>query len=205
MKMKQYFVKTVEDASEIEDVEKLYISEFTHGTPGYEPRTSAKLVYLKDKGFICQMESEETDLRAVATEPNGETYKDSCLEFFVNFAPEAGSFYLNLEGNPIGTLYCKYGKDRYGRKPLSDCGCAVVPQTRVLHTESGWGLEFFIDLVTVRALFKKDRFKKGDVILGNFYKCGDLTIHPHFGMWNRVETEQPDFHRPEFFGELIID
>ncbi|NLC78654.1 MAG: hypothetical protein GX683_02870, partial [Ruminococcaceae bacterium] len=26
-----------------------------------------------------------------------------------------------------------------------------------------------------------------------------------YGCWNAVETESPDFHRPEFFGELVIE
>ena len=38
----------------------------------------------------------------------------------------------------------------------------------------------------------------------NFYKCGDKTAHPHFLSWNPVGTPSPDFHRPDFFGELIL-
>ena len=41
-------------------------------------------------------------------------------------------------------------------------------------------------------------------LLANFYKCGDKTAVPHFLSWNPVEVPSPDFHRPEFFGELII-
>ena len=39
---------------------------------------------------------------------------------------------------------------------------------------------------------------------GNFYKCGDKTAHPHYLSWNPIKTPKPDFHRPEFFGELLI-
>ena len=38
----------------------------------------------------------------------------------------------------------------------------------------------------------------------NFYKCGDKTAHPHYLSWSPIHTEKPDFHRPEFFGELIL-
>ena len=41
-------------------------------------------------------------------------------------------------------------------------------------------------------------------IRANFYKCADRTAHPHFLAWNRVDAPAPDFHRPDFFGELIF-
>jgi hypothetical protein len=41
-------------------------------------------------------------------------------------------------------------------------------------------------------------------IRANFYKCGDGTSVPHYVSWNPIEVENPDFHRPEFFGELVM-
>ena len=41
-------------------------------------------------------------------------------------------------------------------------------------------------------------------IRANFYKCGDKTAHPHYLSWSPIDTPKPDFHRPEFFGELIL-
>jgi hypothetical protein len=37
---------------------------------------------------------------------------------------------------------------------------------------------------------------------GNLYKCADATSKPHYVSWNPIETKSPDFHRPEFFGEM---
>jgi hypothetical protein len=39
---------------------------------------------------------------------------------------------------------------------------------------------------------------------GNFYKCGDKTIHPHYGCWSPIELPKPDFHCSDFFGEIIL-
>jgi hypothetical protein len=39
-------------------------------------------------------------------------------------------------------------------------------------------------------------------IMGNFYKCADETISPHYLSWNPIDAPAPDFHRPEFFGEI---
>ena len=43
-----------------------------------------------------------------------------------------------------------------------------------------------------------------EMVNANFYKCGDKTSIPHYVSWNKIETENPDFHRPEFFGELYF-
>jgi hypothetical protein len=29
-----------------------------------------------------------------------------------------------------------------------------------------------------------------------------MAAHPHYLSWNRIDIPQPDFHRPDFFGEL---
>ena len=46
----------------------------------------------------------------------------------------------------------------------------------------------------------------GNSFSANFYKCGDLTLKPHFLSWNSIDSAEPDFHLPNFFGEaqLII-
>ena len=46
--------------------------------------------------------------------------------------------------------------------------------------------------------------RSGKKFYGNFYKCGDLTPHPHYLAWSPV-TEGKTFHRPEDFGELVFE
>ena len=48
------------------------------------------------------------------------------------------------------------------------------------------------------------RLEAGTVLRANFYKCGDELSVPHFLSWNPIEVSQPDFHRPEYFGELEL-
>ncbi|NLC14527.1 MAG: hypothetical protein GX768_10865, partial [Chloroflexi bacterium] len=45
-------------------------------------------------------------------------------------------------------------------------------------------------------------FEPGHKIRANFYKCGDHTQTPHWGMWNPVTIR--DFHSPQYFGDLIM-
>ena len=39
----------------------------------------------------------------------------------------------------------------------------------------------------------------------NFYKCADATSHPHWITWAPVEFPRPNFHLPEFFGEIVFE
>ena len=48
-------------------------------------------------------------------------------------------------------------------------------------------------------------FQEGMGIKTNFYKCGEKTEYIHFALWNGPFTEKPDFHRPEFFKEIVLD
>ena len=78
--------------------------------------------------------------------------------------------------------------------------CVLGPAFKLLEAL----FELFVPLATVKAVWGKEDSASGDTIKANFYKCGDETEHLHYGMWSRCETEKPDFHRPEFFGTLVI-
>ena len=38
----------------------------------------------------------------------------------------------------------------------------------------------------------------------NFYKCGDNCRQPHYLSWSPIALEKPNFHCPEFFGEIMF-
>ncbi len=56
----------------------------------------------------------------------------------------------------------------------------------------------------IKAVYGNDVLAPGDKISAAFYKCGDNTGRPHYGSWKAIAAESPDFHRPEFFGELVL-
>ena len=59
-------------------------------------------------------------------------------------------------------------------------------------------------LVVPVASFFRHNLKdlSGKTMRANFYKCGDKTTKPHFLSWNPIDLPAPDFHRPDFFGEI---
>jgi hypothetical protein len=127
---------------------------------------------------------------------------DSCLEFF--FSPLADGRYFNFEFNPNGALFLGFGtgrnlsarqlvtnyRDFFSVKPFSGGGF--------------WGVEFAVPLVFIALYCPGFTLEKGRTLTANFYKCGDETKTPHYLVWNPVNTEKPDYHRPEFFGRLVV-
>ena len=200
--MERYEVLTVARDEEIARAPLARVDSFRWMQNGYTPRTEAALVLVRDRGFLARLTSFETEPRALCRVTDGEVYRDSCLEFFVNFAPERGQAYLNCEVNALGTLHCKFGPGRAGRRALPPE--LVRPSVRCERFADRWQAEIFLPLPTVCALFGRGGFAPGETLRGNFYKCGDGTALPHYGMWNPVLTEEPDFHQPEFFGELVL-
>ena len=147
------------------------------------------------------------DLRATAIEDNGNSWEDSCCEFFVS-DPADGTYY-NFELTCIGSLLAA---KRTGRNEKADFTSAQ--QERVIRHSSlerkRWDVSDKVFSWTVALLVPFDLIGVDEARLPgslrvNFYKCGDLTAHPHFLSWNPVGTENPDFHRPDFFGELIFE
>ena len=42
-------------------------------------------------------------------------------------------------------------------------------------------------------------------VRGNVYKCGDMLPHPHFLSLFPIDIPKPDFHRPDFFGNVMFE
>ena len=146
------------------------------------------------------------DLRATQIEDNGRSWEDSCCEFFVT-DPYDGTYY-NFELTCIGSLLSSKRKSRLDSVLREKEDVArVIRHSSLAHEETeisdrifSWTVAMLIpyDLIGI------DRDNVPVSVRGNFYKCGDLTAHPHFLSWNPIGTPKPDFHRPEYFGELIL-
>ena len=108
--------------------------------------------------------------------------------------------------NANGALLSAKGDGRHGRIPTRDI-CGEIFEVCTQKRDNEWEAIAKIPFSMLKKLYGMDiqKFKSGYVFSGNFYKCGDETAIVHYGAWSEVETETPDFHRPEFFGKLIIE
>ncbi|HDT11134.1 MAG TPA: hypothetical protein ENN58_00185, partial [bacterium] len=62
---------------------------------------------------------------------------------------------------------------------------------------------YSLDIEIPKEVFVFDSGGNFDRLTGNIYKCADDSPTPHHMYLYKVETENPDFHRPEFFGKLL--
>ena len=170
---------------------------------GYEPEVTFHLS-ADEVGFHMHIVAKETDPRRTQTENQTEVYKDSCVEWFVNFAPEVCDRYFNMETNANGAMYAAFRKDRYDYQMMEEADIESMNVQALIH-EDAWEVRYQIPFALIQKYIPGYHFEDGQVIRANFYKCGDGTAQPHYGMWNEFFPEKPDFHRPEFFGEIVLD
>ena len=171
-------------------------------TPEVDISATAQVCYDNDALYL-RLVAQERDIRAEETGRIGVPSKDSCLEFF--FSPEENDGrYFNFEFNPALCMHIGFGSCRYDSARILPKPSANI-QPSVTRTDDGWELTYQITAAFIRQFFPNFTLTSGKKMKANFYKCGELTTVEHYFAWNKVETDTPDFHRPEFFGELILD
>ncbi len=183
---------------------KTGISEVNWPDYSYKPEVDLFSAYTKNE-ILLKYRVVEDHILARYSCINSPVYKDSCVEFFIS---SGNGFYYNFEFNCIGTSNVGYGKERKGRSLIDE---EIVSKIRTLSTlgnekidirKTGgyWELTIAIPF----SLFKETEFRNPHhhLFKANFCKCGDDLNVPHYLSWNRINVKNPDFHRPEFFGDF---
>jgi hypothetical protein len=170
----------------------------------YCPQTSFIIARSEDTLFL-KFIVEEKNLRALYLNDHDPVWEDSCVEFFFQKAND--DTYMNFEFNCIGTCLAASRKGRsVDVLPLPESQMKKIERYSTLERKiynlndalTHWELTVKIPF-TVLGI---DPEKLPDYLKGNFYKCGDGTLTPHYISWNSIFTENPDFHCPEYFGKL---
>lgn len=170
----------------------------------YMPEVSFKMGYAEDALYL-KFSVVEKAIRAVNDQPNGSVWEDSCCEFFCDFD---GKGYYNLETNCIGTQLLGWGSDNREHadvKVIHSIRKQSSLGDRPFDVKKGeFKYEVVMAIPATSFYAHQLSFNKGLCFRANFYKCGDKTPDVHFLSWNPIEVEQPNFHLPEFFGEVEL-
>lgn len=145
-------------------------------------------------------------LRAIYVRDQEPVWEDSCVEFFCQLPGHQE--YMNFEFNCIGTCYSAiYKKPRKGElRPSTEMDQIdrFPSMERKAFNEMEGIFEWELTVAIPFALLGIDTNHLPPKIMGNFYKCADGTVLKHYVSWSPITTEKPDFHLPEFFGELLL-
>jgi len=146
-------------------------------------------------------------LRGIYYKDGDPVHEDSCVEFFCKL-PDSDR-YFNFEFNCIGTCSAASRVQRHeGVKSLSREELSKIERLPSIGRRAFIEMEGMFEWeLTVKIPFDIigiDPDRLPEKIYGNFYKCADGTNSPHYVTWNQVLTPEPDFHCPEFFGELYF-
>jgi hypothetical protein len=196
------------------DVAAAQVDQFRPESSDHRPRTAAKMLY-NAAGLHGIFRVEDRFVRCVHTHYGDQVCNDSCVEFFVQPNPQGG--YFNFEFNCGGTLKASYITDPVRtpqgfRKstPLTRQKALAIgvfhslpqrvdPELAGPHT---WVLAFFIPFTIIAHYCEFIPNLRGQTWRANFYKCGDMTSHPHWAAWSAVDER--NFHLPRCFGELAF-
>ncbi len=200
--MKKLIVPSIAFYNKI-DLQKIDFSNWD--TPTEKPIVHFLITHNNDNIFL-NFKVTETSIRAKVLEDNGKVWEDSCVEAF--FMPENDGIYYNFEFNCIGTKLLAVGNSRHNRelatKEILDKITVKSSFERQIFEEKIGNFNWELTIkIPIDCFFKHQiNALKNKNFRANFYKCGDALLQPHFLSWTKIDTAQPDFHTPQYFGQI---
>lgn len=169
----------------------------------YAPKVTFHLAH-SDKVLAVLFKVTEDHVRGTALEANGPVWEDSCVEIFIS--DPAGEGYYNFETSCIGTRLAARRRSRADAVHFTPEQMEQIRTFGSLPHEmtdiEGEGLCWWRAVLIPFSLIGADTPPAS--LRANFYKCGDRCRKPHFLSWSEITLPQPDFHCPDFFGEITL-
>lgn len=171
----------------------------------YAPFCCGRMARTEDS-LVVDFRVSGLDLRVQNLEDGGRSWEDSCCELFLQRPGVAE--YVNFEVNAAGKMTAARGTGRGDRKSLTPEEFGQIVRMASIEGPqdyAGGVWTWRVILMIPLELMGLDPDDLPESLRGNIYKCGDLTAHPHFLSWAPIGTPEPDFHRPEYFGEFLLN
>lgn len=189
------------------------LKNFMGPKPEHFPDTEFKMLY-DDENIYVIFKVDDNYIKATAKAPQEKVCCDSCVEFFFTPGQDISQGYFNFETNCGGTILVRHQISRENnQRPLS---IADIDKMDISHSlpklienelnhPQTWTLEYRLPVSILKNYTNVHKPASGVKWRANFYKCADGTSHPHWLTWEVIDNPLPDFHRPEFFGEIIFE
>ncbi|HIJ73264.1 MAG TPA: carbohydrate-binding family 9-like protein [Candidatus Hydrogenedentes bacterium] len=182
----------------------------------HHPTTRAKLLYDADCLYVL-FDVADRYVRCTHTRYQDPVCQDSCVEFFVRPKPDKG--YFNFEVNCGGTLLLYYIEDptptAQGFAKFAQVSPELGRRIPIYHSmpdvvdpeipaPTAWRIEYAIPLELLEHYVGTLGNLPGQQWRANFYKCADLSSHPHWISWAPFAGEL-NFHQPEYFSPIRFE
>jgi len=203
------FINSLNQRSQL-DVISLMLDGLSKNNIGYAPW--AKFQYKPACDFVMAHGNDcmflkffvdEDNILARFKQPNDLVHRDSCVEFFIAFNEE--DEYYNLEFNCIGTCYLGFGLNKGPREAADSKVVEKIKSSFLLYNDNG-KMKWELTLLIPNDVFYHHKYATLASKAGraNFFKCGDDLPVPHYLAWSNIESVEPNFHLPDFFGGLTF-
>lgn len=218
-----YHVRLIDDDTKLSadwrspawlSAEPLDLTHHMGDPPAHRPRTQAKLLYDSDAIRVIFRVADRF-VRAVAEKFHDKVCRDSCVELFFTPGPDIGEGYFNFEFNCCGKMLAAHQVvPATDIRHLAEHHCRAVKIVRSLDADTidpeitaptTWTLAARIPFDMLANYATVVRPAAGVKWLANAYKCADNTSGPHWLTWAPIDWDGPNFHLPEFFGELVFE
>ncbi len=187
----------------VDKCEKIYIDKSLWGTDNYKPEVYAQIAH-DSEGFVIKFTVHEKNPKCIHKNHLEYVHLDSCIEWFVNFAPEKTDKYFNFEINAAGAMNVGFRKNRDEYKLLTPEEInSFNIKTEIF--DDYWTGEYKIPFAFIATKIDGYKFEENPKIKTNLYKCGDETEFEHYMSCFDIPLEKPDFHCPQYFGEMCIE
>ena len=174
----------------------------------YRPQMEVRLAH-NGSQLLVNYRVTEDSVRALAPHDDGNLWEDSCCELFIS--PVADGTYYNIECNAAGTMLIGFGPKREGRERAAQQVLDTVDRWSSLGREPfdtrNGAVTWQLCLALPLGAFYRHALGSfsGIRAKANVYKCGDKLPRPHFLSFFPIDLAKPDFHRPDFFGDIVFE
>ena len=172
--------------------------------------TEIKMLW-SDTYFYVLFDCEDRNAYSAHTEHNSAVCRDSCVEIFISPDPCNISEYYTFETNCCGIMLNEH--KNYLRKKSEwwlPAGVKTGKTVRSMTVKSKQSMNrWAIELAIPFYLFNGATGKKTNPPVDgakwrlNVMRCGD-TKYKQWGIWSENRNKTPNFHLPQYFGEVIF-
>ncbi len=198
-------VQLIENKELLKSVEPFEIKNLLWGTEKIA-KTYGYIGFVPEDGLYLKLVCLEKNPLRVYKEDQDPVYKDSAMEAFFQFKGNditADDIYLNFEMNANGALLACYGKNKMERTPFTTDQIRKMECTAEMKEEQ-WSVNLVLPVEVLEQVYGKVDLREGTAFRCNFYKICETKEYEHYASYRYVESEQPNFHLPEYFEKAVI-